>query len=196
MKIRFIICPDIPSKVKSTHFKSNNNLKNKGHDWRSAASEHYAFEYIGIKKILYCEDELILKYAWQGIKIPECIAVDPLNPSNNISIEVKRICGNNLPQDYVGQDRRTLRERGDKITWPWGKTIHDSLSKAHPLIVSELNVHTHHSIFVVPKSLSKKKLKRLCNHVYTIVCEKYYNIPICNTVVHVIQGDDIMFDRL
>ena len=175
MKIKFIICPSIPENIKGKPFKQNYILQNKSHDWRSAASENYAFEYIGIKKILYEEDELITKYAWKGIK---------------------RICGNNLPKDFNGQDRRILRDRGDRITWPWGKTIHDSLLKAHPVIVQELNVNTHHSVFVVPKSLNKKTLRRLCNHVYTNVREKYSDIPNCNTVVHVIQGDDAMFDRL
>ena len=196
MKIRFVICPNIPENIKGKCFQKNHMMKNKSHDWRSIASEEYAFAYIGIKKILYEEDDLITKYAWKGIKIPECIAVDPADSTSIISVEVKRICGNNLPKDYQGQDKRFLRDRGDKIMWPWGKTIQDSLLKAHPLIVKELNVNTHHSVFVVPKSLSKKTLRRLCNHVYTNVCEKYYNIPNCNTVVHVIQGDDSMFDRL
>ena len=196
MKIKFIICPSIPENIKGKPFKQNYILQNKSHDWRSAASENYAFEYIGIKKILYEEDELITKYAWKGIKIPECIAVDPSDSNSIISVEEKRICGNNLPKDFNGQDRRILRDRGDRITWPWGKTIHDSLLKAHPVIVQELNVNTHHSVFVVPKSLNKKTLRRLCNHVYTNVREKYSDIPNCNTVVHVIQGDDAMFDRL
>lgn len=196
MKIRFVICPQVPQHKHHYNIDAYKGSKNKAHDWRSFASEQYAFEYIGIKKILYEENELISMYACQGIKIPECIAQDPHDPSNNISIEVKRICGNTLPADYEGQDRRILRERGDKITWPWGKTIHDSLLKAHPLIIHELNIHTHHSIFVVPKSLNKKSLNRLCKHVYKLINEKYYNTPKCKTVVHVIQGDDSMFDRL
>ena len=50
MKIRFVICPNIPENIRGKSFQKNCVMKNKGHDWRSIASEEYAFEYIGIKK--------------------------------------------------------------------------------------------------------------------------------------------------
>ena len=195
MKIKFVICPEIPSHIKSTDYNSNLKFRKGSHDWRSLASELYAFEYIGIKTILWEENELITKYAQKGIKIPECIAVDPLNPSNNISVEVKRICGNSLPLDCSGQIRRKLRNRRDQITWPWGKTILDSFLKAHPIIINEMNVKTHHIIFVVPNSLSKKNLNKLCRHVYSHICERYLDTLNCDAVIHIIQGNDNMFDR-
>ena len=64
MKIKFIICPSIPENIKGKPFKQNYILQNKSHDWRSAASENYAFEYIGIKK--YSTKKMNLSQSMHG----------------------------------------------------------------------------------------------------------------------------------
>ena len=144
--------------------------------------------------MLYEECELINKYSKYGIKIPECIAIDPTDSRLNISIEVKRICGNHLPSDYEGQERRTLRIR-DKIIWPWGETVKNSFIKAHPMIISDMNIHTHHNVFIVPSSLSNRIMKRVSNKIKECVI-MYESESMCKHVVHIIKGNDELFDRL
>ena len=191
MKAKYVICPDI--NIESRPFKDYSK-ENNAHDWRSLASEYYAFDYIGIKHILCEETELINKYAHRGIKIPECIAIDPHDSKKTISVEAKRICGNHLPADYEGQKRRILRSR-DKIVWPWTATIRNSLIKAHPSIVNDFCVHTHHSIFILPSSLPDKKIKRVCSRIQSFI-ENCDDLIDCKLVVHIITGKDNLFDRL
>lgn len=198
LKCRFVVCPPIPKNVKAVgfeHFKRTSG----SHDWRSTASEQFAFDYIGIKHVLVEEDVLIHKYACQGVRVPECIALDPDDPDRIISIEVKRICGNQLPLDFTGQVRRKLKHRNE-IVWPWSKTIHASIEKAHPKIVSDMGVQRHHIVFVVPSSLTPRSLQRLCTRIQTSVSrslDEFSNSEYLmrHYIVHIIQGDDILFDR-
>jgi len=194
MGITFIACPAI--KIAPVNYQYYESLqKSKAHDWKSFASEMYAFEYLGIHNFIVREDELIKKYSQLGIKTPECIAFDPNDSSKIISIEVKRICGNRLPCDYTGQKHRYMKYR-NKIIWPWGKTVKTAFEKAHSNIVSDLGINTHHAVFVIPNSLTKRASRRLCERIeaYTKAYGSYTTVR--NLIVHVIQGDDAMFDRL
>ena len=194
MKARFIVCSNTGIDGGSFEdFSSSNGLN---HDWRSLASEKYALEYLRIKKFVLGETELIDKYASQGVKVPECIAEDPSNPGRLISVEVKRICGNQLPLDYTGQERRKLRKR-NKLIWPWGSTISNSLLKAHPQIVADLKIERHWIVFVVPDSLSNRSLKRMCERIESWVVKgiELVDMPVKYVDVHIIQGDDRLFDR-
>ncbi len=195
MKVRYIINPKIPDTVSEKSYLVYSNVKS-CHDWRSIASERYAFDYMGINELLYEEEHLIKLYSRKyGIKIPECIAKDPQDPGKIISVEVKRICGNHLPCDYQGQERRILRFR-DKIVWPWSETVKNSLLKAHPYIINDMNVSTHHNVFIIPSSLTQRNKKRVCRQIQSSV-ESFYDImPPCNHVIHVIEGGDKLFDRL
>ena len=164
------------------------------HDWRSIASEKFALDYIGINDVLYEEDDLILRYAPLGIKTPEVVARDPTNPQRIISVEVKRICGNTLPLE--NGHRRKLKNR-NVIIWPWTQTVYQSLEKANKKIVHELGIHRHHVVFVVPRSLEKRVLNRLVSRIESTT-ENYMHriqLPVRHVVIHVIQGDDTLFDR-
>ena len=69
MKIRFIICPNIPENIKEKCFHKNCIMKNKSHDWRSIASEKYAFEYIGIKYCNnYCQTKNTIRFVTRNFQ--------------------------------------------------------------------------------------------------------------------------------
>lgn len=166
------------------------------HDCRSLASEEYAFRYLGIRDVVAEEDALIDRYASMGLKVPEMIALDPLDPDRIISVEVKRICGNQLPIDEKNCERRKLKRRNHYI-WPWEKTICNSMMKAHSQIVTDMKIYAHHIVFVIPSSLDRRALRRMCIRIQESC---YSNIGECameldRMFVHVIQGDDSLFDR-
>ena len=195
-QLKFIVCPDIPDHIHQKRFQSFSNQVGKNHDWRSMASEQYALEYMGLKKILCEEEAFIDKYASQGVRVPECVAQDPIHPDRIITVEVKRICGNQLPLDFTGQSRRKLRKR-NQLVWPWGTTIWNSLNKAHPQIIEDFGVQRHHVVFVVPNSLTQRSLQRLCDRIQVWVTKSLEkdSTPLKHIIVHIIQGDDTLFDR-
>jgi hypothetical protein len=166
------------------------------HDWRSFASEQYALDYLGITNILHEEGELIQLYASQGMSVPECIALDPTDPERVISVEVKRICGNQLPLDFTGQTRRKLRSR-NKLVWPWNTTIYNSILKANPLLIDTYGVQRHIVIFVIPTSLDSRSRTRMCERIQSSVQRNFEKTPSApkHLIVYIIQGDDVLFDR-
>lgn len=195
-KLRFVVCPPVPSHVRQCDLNMYHGHRGCSHDWRSIASETYAMDYIGIKSVLSPEADLISRYARQGVRVPECIAVDPQHPDRVISVEVKRICGNQLPLDFCSQTRRKLRRR-NRLVWPWETTIYNSVIKAHPAIVADYNVNTHHIVFVIPGSLDARTSARLCKRICDSVRNTYtkLTLPLRHMVVHIIQGRDELFDR-
>ena len=194
MKLEYVICPDTSS-ITQRDYLYYKKFEGKNYEWRSLSSEIFAFEYLKIKDVIIREEDLINMYANRSIKIPECIAVDPNDSSKIISVEVKRICGNNLPKDYEGQKRRIKRGRRNKIVWPWEKTIVEGMTKAHPTLINDMQITAHHSVFVIPSSLNKKELRKVCSHIVNTALDKQDHLH-CHTTVHVIQGNEFMFDRL
>lgn len=195
MRLRFILCPKIPDDISQQNF-FNNVPTNSKHDWRSLASEQFALEYLGIRQVILDEDDLINRYSSMGLKVPEVVAIDPFHKDRIISVEVKRICGNQLPLDFTGQTRRKLK-RGKHYIWPWQTTIYNSLRKAHPILVKELKIHVHHIVFVIPSSLTRRSLQRMCDQI-CLNCQKQiqdFEMILNHVTVHVIQGDDELFDR-
>ena len=195
-KVRFVICPPRPSHVRPRPFESYAHCTKLNHDWRSMASELYALDYIGITHILHEEDELIALFACHGLRVPECIALDPSDPDRIISVEVKRICGNELPLDYTGQTRRKLRSR-NQLVWPWNTTIYNSILKAHPLIIERYRIQRHLVVFVIPYSLNERARNRMCERIQSSVQRNFEKAPdaLRHMVVYIIQGDDVLFDR-
>tara|TARA_B100000787_G_scaffold155797_1_gene131525 strand:- start:413 stop:907 length:495 start_codon:yes stop_codon:yes gene_type:complete len=162
-------------------------------DPRSLASELYAFSYLGlpIEDMIVSERELIDNYGTQGMNVPEAIfTVD----NQRITVEVKRIPGNNLPDD--GSPRRSLRRR-NRIIWPWTSTVERALKKTSPLLSFDYDIVCHHVVFVIPDTLARKKKMRLHNHVNTAV-DQYKNDDCVhpNIRVHIIDGPLVLFDRL
>ena len=185
MHLRFHVCPTPPAPALIGPCHSNKGL----------ASEEFAFRYLGISAILLTEDALIERY-WPH-KVPEIVAVDPRDSSRIISVEVKRICGNQLPLDRTGQTRRKLK-RGNHYVWPWRTTIRNAFLKAHPQLVRDMNIHAHHIVFVVPHSLSPKSLKRICKQIQTTSNEEIQtcNLNLKRVAVHIVQGNDVLFEQL
>ena len=195
MRLRFIVCPNIPDDILKQSFFSNATTNSK-HDWRSLASEQFALEYLGIRNVILDEDDLIDRFSSLGMKVPEVVAFDPFHKDRVISVEVKRICGNQLPLDFTGQVRRKLK-RGKHYIWPWKNTIYNSLKKAHPILVKEYNIHVHHIVFVIPNSLKRRSLQRMCDQI-RFNCQNQiqdFEMILNHVTVHVIQGNDELFDR-
>lgn len=179
----------LPEHVKDRICKSKRDV-------RSLASEEFAFRYLGITKIILSEDALISKYSSRGLKVPEIVAYDPKDPSRIISVEVKRICGNQLPLDHTGQTRRKLK-RGNHYVWPWTTTVRNAFSKAHPQLVQDMNIHAHHIVFVIPLSLSQRSLNRISDRICAASRQEvqHCNLNLNHVIIHVVQGNDILFDR-
>lgn len=197
MRLKFFVCPSAPYVDHTTQNlweKESKVCKHSRHDVRSLASEYFAFSYLGIRDVILEEDALIRRYS--GMKVPEMVAVDPCHSDRIISVEVKRICGNQLPLDHTGQERRKLKRHGHYI-WPWKTTVSKSLWKAHPKLVNDLHIHAHHIVFVIPKSLSTRALNRLCHRIREACEDEVENceLTLNHVIIHVIQGDDFMFDR-
>jgi hypothetical protein len=195
-KIKFVVCPVVAPSIVQKDYRSYRSHTNTNHEWRSIASEEYALAYMGIRNIIATEEDLIQRYANDGIRVPECVALDPADRDKIISVEVKRICGNQLPLDFEGQERRKVRSRS-RLIWPWITTIMNSIAKAHPQIVADLKIHTHHVVFVLPSSLPSRSLRRLCDRIckYTVLKLDDMDLPVRHVVVHIIQGKDFLFDR-
>ena len=70
--------------------------------------------------------------------------------------------------------------------------------KAHPRLVSEMNIHAHHVVFIVPLSLSQRSLRRMCERISMTSTEeaRACNLKHLNHLtIHIIRGSDILFDR-
>jgi hypothetical protein len=196
MKVKFVLCPHIPQALtQESYFDPSECDFRCKHDYRSLASERFALAYLGIERILLGEDALIDRYASLGLKVPEVIAIDPNHADRVISVEVKRICGNQLPLDHTNQVRRKLK-RGNHYIWPWQTTIYNSVQKAHPKLVSDLKIHVHHIVFVVPLSLDRRSLQRMCDRICAACHKEASGVEYLNHItIHIIQGQDSLFDR-
>ena len=131
--------------------------------------------------------------------VPEGIFRYPTN-DKIISVEVKRIVGNNLPFDdrHEGLKRRFIRRR-KHIVWPWASTVEAALQKANKCVVDTYFVEEHHMVFVIPQSLSSRMYIRVTDHIHNTVkqcIEKGFDAIKSNRIhTHIIQGPDELFDR-
>lgn len=159
-------------------------------DPRSRQSEEYAFKALGFKKHV---DEEELMREFNNICVPEGIFLD--EEERNVSVEVKRLIGNQLPVDAKTCQRRKIWER-NHITWPWRKTVLSAVNKAHPDIIYKYDVFAHHIVFLVPDTLPKNGRRRLEKRVITVVEEKVTSISVPKRVyVHFVSAPETHFDR-
>lgn len=167
-------------------------------DLRAKPSEDFAFEHLGLNEThqIKTEDELMNEFA---SVVPEGIFRYPTN-DKIISVEVKRIVGNNLPLDdrQDGLRRRFIRRR-KHIIWPWASTVEAALQKASENLIETYFVQEHHMVFVIPESLSSRMYHRVTDHIHYTVqqyLEKGCNVIKSNRIhTHIIQGPDNLFDR-
>ena len=111
-----------------------------------------------------------------------------------VSVEVKRLIGNELPVDSRTNSRRKIWER-NKITWPWKKTVLSALEKANPEIVKEYGITSHHIVFLVPDTLSKHSSSRLEKRALSVV-EMYVSfLSVKRVFVHFLPTPSHHFDR-
>lgn len=166
-------------------------------DYRSRPSEDYAFDHLGLteRDKIKSEDDLIQELS-QFCTVPEGIFRHPKS-QRIVSVEVKRIIGNSLPQDNNNGRRKILRR--EKITWPWHSSVRAALEKANDRTVTTYKVEEHHVVFVVPDCLSLKNYNRLVTHVQETV-DNYFHVqshPMKRNKVqiHIIRGPSELFDR-
>ena len=163
-------------------------------DPRAKPSEEYAFEHLGLSINEQIKSEYDLITEFEGCCVPEAIFN---HNGKNISVEVKRIIGNQLPIESTG--RRVIRRR-KQIVWPWKSTVEASLSKLNESIVHRYHIQEHHVVIVVPDNLTGKAHRKLLSHVYdtqqvyleTTPCVLKHN----HIFLHVIKGDVELFDRM
>lgn len=161
-------------------------------DLRAWPSESYAFTQLGFSDIHIIKSEQELMSEFCGA-VPEAIFRDP-HTEKNVSIEVKRIVGNDLPK---GDGRRFIRRR-KSIIWPWTSTVESALGKVNGHIICTYMVQEHHIVFIVPESLSQKSFERLKYHVDTTVNERISTVADLKPKrihTHVIRGPLYLFDR-
>ena len=167
-------------------------------DLRAKPSEEFAFEHLGLNIQHRIRTEYELMNEFESV-VPEGIFRYPTN-DKIISVEVKRIVGNNLPMDCGcdGERRRFIRRR-KQIVWPWLSTVEAALQKANECVVQTYLVEEHHMVFVIPQSLSVRMHQRITEHIHHAVRQyitKGFNIIKSNKIhTHVIQGPDELFDR-
>tara|TARA_B100001741_G_scaffold313747_2_gene321667 strand:+ start:326 stop:838 length:513 start_codon:yes stop_codon:yes gene_type:complete len=167
-------------------------------DSRAKPSEYFAFKHLGLNEThqIKTENELMSEIS---TVVPEGIFRYPTN-DKIISVEVKRIVGNNLPLDdrHEGSKRRFIRRR-KHIIWPWASTVEAALQKANECVIGTYFVEEHHMVFVTPQSLSSRMHHRITEHIHNTVKEylkREYNIIKSNRIhTHIIQGPDSLFDR-
>ncbi len=163
-------------------------------DVRAWPSEEFAFEHLGFRDKIKSEVELMHE---QKSCIPE--AIFRYN-DKNVSVEVKRIIGNYLPEE--GGGRRVIRRR-KHIIWPWTSTVEAAINKLHESIVDSYFVQEHHIVFVIPDNLSKRSYSRLCLHIRSSIERMVeYNLKKGKNVIkqsrihtHIIEGPVELFDR-
>ena len=160
-------------------------------DARSLASEVYALGRLCVEKCVRSERELIDEFP--GQKIPEGIFY---LEGRLVSIEVKRIIGNLLPQEEHETERRKKRsKKGDHISWPWDRTVEMAIEKANDEMLKKYCIRAHHVVFVYPDLLSRRQVSRLRAHVHTTVHRKKHITP-AKIFTHLISGPGFLFDRL
>ena len=167
-------------------------------DSRAKPSEEFAFQHLGLNLNHQIKTEHELINEFESV-VPEGIFYHP-NNDKIISVEVKRIVGNNLPSDdsYDGDRRRFIRRR-KQIVWPWLSTVEAALQKANECVIQTYFVEEHHMVFVIPESLSVRISQRITEHIHKSVkkciTQGYNKIKSNKIHTHVIQGPDILFDR-
>jgi hypothetical protein len=171
-------------------------------DERSLPSEKYALEFIckklGCQEVVKNEKELINEQE-EGC-VPEGIFKD--NKGRKIiSVEVKRIVGNDLPSEaHEKTTKRKLIRRRKHIVWPWTSTVVAALSKANSKIVERYNVNEHHIVFVIPESMDNRSYERLLRHIDDSVRQYFsycQDLPLKKNkfFVHSLRGPSMLFDR-
>lgn len=164
-------------------------------DIRSWPSESYAFKHLGFSHYHQLKSEQDLIDENSIGTVPEAIFQNPFN-NRIMSVEVKRIVGNNLPKEETG--RRIIRRR-KQIIWPWTSTVEAALSKANARIVSMYMIEEHHVVFVVPDKLTDRAHTRVISHIQETIAAYYKNgnavMKQNKTHVHIIKGPSNLFDR-
>lgn len=166
-------------------------------DCRSAASERFAFQCLGLSPsdVLCDEKRLIQTFAHMGVKVPEAIV---LMDGKVVSIEVKRVAGNRLPSETKedgSQYRRVVRSRTG-VVWPWTKTIRNAFEKGNRFVVNAFSVTQHVVVIVYPDTLDKKNERRLIRHVERAVSDSTSHDRCCKVRVVTIAGGEELFDRI
>lgn len=167
-------------------------------DIRSWPSERYAFEILGLQlsHVVVSENEMIHDIC-EDCTVPEAIFKHPIT-GKLISVEVKRIVGNNLPNE--GKRQRKLIRRRKQIIWPWSSTVEAALSKANETIVKYYMVEEHHVVFIIPDFLSSRDSNRVETHIYASVnnyFEKFDSVIRRNRIfVNIVKGPSELFDRV
>tara|TARA_Y100000389_G_C17425282_1_gene499206 strand:+ start:343 stop:828 length:486 start_codon:yes stop_codon:yes gene_type:complete len=156
-------------------------------------SEEHAFKILGLKNPIISETELIKKF--EGLKVPEALFNDN---GKIISVEVKRIIGNTLPQ--CGEGRRRIKRyvKGrERIIWPWTSSVETALSKLHSNVANEFCVKIHVAVFLIPEFLTNSVKERIIRHIKTI-SNSYLTDKHTSTKVKyfIFDCDEKYFDRL
>ena len=162
---------------------------------RDLRSEKFAFDALRLDDPVVKECDLI--HEFDGLKVPEGIFRDPVDNDRNISVEVKRIIGIDLPTCGGGR-RKILRRvnRNERIIWPWTSSVHLAISKLHPRIAQVYNVHSHHVVFIIPVSLTDSVKRRTIQHIKRVTTSFLQSYtPVRRTRLHIVEGMDELFDR-
>ena len=159
---------------------------------RTAESEYHAFSRLGLGKPIITERELINMFF--GSRVPEAL----FNHKGKIlSVEVKRIIGNALPD--CGDSRRKIKRlvRGkEQIVWPWTSSVETALSKLDIQIATQFNVDMHLAVFLLPDYLNNSVRQRVIKHIHNVAVT-YLSEGNTSTKVkyYIITCDGYFFDR-
>ena len=161
------------------------------------ASENYAITRLRCRPIV---TERQLQEKFMGQRVPEGIFK---RNGEIVTIEVKRIPGNELPYETSKKRCIKLSDSNRKaaprhIRWPWTSTVKTALSKLQPDIAANYNVCKHTAVFLIPTSLPAKAKKRTIQHITTVAdgflsshTSKSFKVEWC-----ILETPDEFFDRL
>lgn len=127
----------------------------------SSESEKIAFSKLGLKNPIASENELIKIF--DGLKVPEAIFNDN---GTIVSVEVKRIIGNALPE--CGQGKRRIKRYingRERTIWPWTSSVESALSKLHSDIAEQFSISVHLAVFLIPEDLANSVKNRIARHI-------------------------------
>lgn len=159
----------------------------------SSESEKLAFSKLGLKNPIVSEDELIKTF--DGLKVPEAIFDDN---GTIVSVEVKRIIGNALPE--CGQGRRRIKRYingRERTIWPWTSSVESALSKLHSDIAEQFSISVHLAVFLIPEYLSNSVKNRIARHIrQTASAFLTSNITSTKVKYFIFNCEERYFDRL
>ena len=149
-------------------------------DARSEESEMYAIKHLGLQNS-YVKTEKQLMEEFVGMKVPEGIFC---HHDVTISVEVKRIVGNLLPEENGKRRQISTRKKG--ISWPWRSTVKSAVTKVTDEIATKYNIRQHHVVFVVPDTLSHHSFSKLVKHIRSSACDCIFGMDTSfRVLVHV-----------